>query len=341
MYSYSIIVPIYNAEKSLSRCIESIIQQEFVDFELVLVDDCSVDSSFSICEYFANRDYRIKLIHLEKNLGLLNAREVGFANSCGEYLCWVDADDYIGKARLKKINSIIEQTDVDMVITGWTLVNRFGRSRKINDSIEYGVYRGDVYERMKPQLLMFEKKRMNRMISPNIWSKVMKRSLFMLTSGKIDSELKIGEDAVRSYSALMAASSIAVIDDNSYFYIQHPGQMTRRYYRDYYEKACWIYDFIFDLVKSNLLCKYSIDESLRQNLCHVAAYGAISAYGSHATKKTRMQALETVKEDFVARGLDVGEYDFEFFLFRWILDALASGNMELLYFLAQLYCLFS
>ena len=92
----SIIVPIYNVEKYLPRCIESILAQTFTNFELILVNDGSEDDSGEVCDRYAKEDKRIKVIH-KKNGGVSSARNAGLKNSIGNYIGFVDPDDYIKK----------------------------------------------------------------------------------------------------------------------------------------------------------------------------------------------------------------------------------------------------
>ena len=91
---FSVIVPVYNVEKYLSECIDSILCQTFTDFELILVDDGSKDKSGEICDQYAQKDSRIKVIHKE-NGGLSDARNFGTAASNGKYIVYLDSDDYI------------------------------------------------------------------------------------------------------------------------------------------------------------------------------------------------------------------------------------------------------
>lgn len=93
MPKISIIVPVYNVEKYLEKCVRSILAQTFTDFELILVDDGSPDSSGAMCDQFAEQDQRVKVIHKE-NGGLSDARNAGIELATGEYLGFVDSDDY-------------------------------------------------------------------------------------------------------------------------------------------------------------------------------------------------------------------------------------------------------
>lgn len=90
----SVIVPVYNVEKYLSRCIDSVLMQTFTDFELLLVDDGSPDNSGMICDEYALKDVRVKVLHQE-NKGLSGARNAGIENSVGNYVVFIDSDDYV------------------------------------------------------------------------------------------------------------------------------------------------------------------------------------------------------------------------------------------------------
>jgi glycosyltransferase involved in cell wall biosynthesis len=95
----SVIIPVYNVEKYLSRCIESLLEQDFFDFELLLIDDGSLDNSGKICDEYAKKDYRIQ-VHHKKNGGVSSARNVGLYMAKGKWACFVDSDDWVNKSYL-------------------------------------------------------------------------------------------------------------------------------------------------------------------------------------------------------------------------------------------------
>lgn len=112
----SIIVPVYNAEIYLRRCIDSILAQSFGVWELLLIDDGSPDNSGAICDQFAQEDYRIKVFH-KPNGGVASAREVGMANAKGKYSIHVDPDDWIEVDMLQQLYNKITETDADIVVS--------------------------------------------------------------------------------------------------------------------------------------------------------------------------------------------------------------------------------
>ena len=111
----SIIIPVYNVELYLSKCIDSILAQSFIDWECILVDDGSKDKSGSICDNYALKDNRIKVIH-QNNSGVSVARQVGIDNVCGEYSIHVDPDDWIESNMLEELYNKAKSDDADMVI---------------------------------------------------------------------------------------------------------------------------------------------------------------------------------------------------------------------------------
>ena len=102
--AFSLIVPVYNVEKVLSRCLESIANQSFDDFECIMIDDGSTDQSGAICDDFAKRDERFRVIHSE-NRGVSAARNLGLANAAGDYICFVDSDDWIQPNYLREFHT--------------------------------------------------------------------------------------------------------------------------------------------------------------------------------------------------------------------------------------------
>ncbi len=126
MVRFSILVPVYNGEKYLKECIDSILNQTYKNFELIIVDDGSTDNSGVICDEYAEKDSRISVIHQE-NKGRYAARISCLNNVKGEYVFFVDADDYIASDCLEKINEQIENSSVDVVFFDYMKENNNGQ----------------------------------------------------------------------------------------------------------------------------------------------------------------------------------------------------------------------
>lgn len=134
MPKVSIIVPVYKVEKTLEQCVSSVLNQSYTDFELILVDDGSPDNSAQICDYFERKDDRIQVIHQE-NGGVSNARNRGVEASCGTYIYFLDADDYIEDNTIESAVSVMEYKNLDLVIFGST-IDVYDNNRLLESKID-------------------------------------------------------------------------------------------------------------------------------------------------------------------------------------------------------------
>ena len=207
------IVPVYNAEKYLNRCVESILNQTFKDFELILVDDGSKDSSGDICEKYARCDQRIKVIHQE-NKGQAAARNRGFANATGKWIAFVDADDMIQKQMLQYLyqaaNGMKTKLAVCKAAEGKTCPIDF----KMNQDYRCTVVKADENRLLQwctAEHIDFG----DKYVYWIVWGKLIHRSLleqFPFVEGKIY------EDNAIVFKWLYTASRIAVCNNVMYFY---------------------------------------------------------------------------------------------------------------------------
>ena len=209
----TIVVPVYNTEKWLNDCIDSILTQDFQDYELLLVDDGSTDSSGDICESFAASDKRIQVLHIE-NGGLGNARNVGIEHASGEYILFVDADDEISK---NCISSLLHK-EADLVIgstirTYKTRTERFGpECKKYYPYEEKTAFINDYI----PHFVYFD------------WShsKLFKLSVIKDNGIRYNPKRYIPEDKLFINEYLMYAKTFYVTDDIVYYYKQHDGSLS-------------------------------------------------------------------------------------------------------------------
>lgn len=123
---FSVIIPIYNVSKYLDKCINSVLKQTYQDYEIILVDDGSTDLSGEICDVYAKKDQRIKVIH-KKNGGLSDARNAGMGIACGDYYYFLDGDDYISERLLQITMNTIEEQQADMVVMNYTKLDEKGK----------------------------------------------------------------------------------------------------------------------------------------------------------------------------------------------------------------------
>ncbi len=132
---FSVIIPVYNVERYLKECIDSVLKQDYLNYEVILVDDGSTDSSGTICDLYAEKYKKVKVIH-KKNGGLSDARNAGLSMAQGEYIIFVDSDDWIELDALNNFDKCLENTEIakpDIVITRMTENYMSNNSEKTND----------------------------------------------------------------------------------------------------------------------------------------------------------------------------------------------------------------
>lgn len=208
----SIIVPVYNVEKYLMKCIESIQQQTEEKIEIILVDDGSIDKSGEICDEYAVKDSRIKIVHKE-NGGLSDARNCGLDVSIGEYVAFVDADDYVDKEYISKMKKEMLAKNCDIVQCGYKRVyqdgsmKNFGATAKISSGKDVQRY---FYEHGKSEPYVIA------------CNKLYRRSCFDTIRFPVG---RIHEDYATTYKIFYEASAISTIEDSLYYYVMRNGSI--------------------------------------------------------------------------------------------------------------------
>lgn len=215
---FSVIVPIYNKEKYLRKCIESILNQTYTDFELILVNDGSIDNSNKICDSYKNNDSRVKVIHTE-NHGASRARYTGIKNSNGKYILFVDADDWIKDNLLERCNNVINKyANIDIVAYG---MNVYYKNKitfhNYNNNMQGYFSREKLKKYLLPELFLIGDNEKNAVCYTSIFTKIFKKN-FLIKHYCKDYSIKIGEDFCLSYECLYNAESIYFIDEAYYVY---------------------------------------------------------------------------------------------------------------------------
>ncbi len=206
----SIIVPVYNTEKFLPECIESILRQTYKDFELILVDDGSTDSSLSICKRYQAADQRVKVITKE-NGGHMSAWILAVKECIGDFIGFVDSDDFIEPEMYQEMMAAQQQYNADVVMCGKTTFDRFS---EYTSSIKLKpVYTGkdmeELYRIVFPCL--------RNSISPARWNKLFKRDIFVDNMNRYCTKcVRTMEDRFIVYSVLLSTHTFATVDKPFY-----------------------------------------------------------------------------------------------------------------------------
>lgn len=250
----SIIVPVYNIRAFLEKCINSILAQTFTDFELILVDDGSTDGSGEICDIFAKKDSRIKVLHKE-NGGVLSARKSGIQSARGEYIGYVDGDDWIAPAMYEKMVFCMRKYECDLVMCEVEHENKPLplSSGSTSIAIEGGYYdRQRIQEKILP-IMIYSGEFYKFGIYPVMWNKLYRRDKLIKRLMAVDGNIKTGEDAACVYPYLLDCESLYLIKGVSlYHYRRSQNQMTSSYDNMYFERFKSLYRFFSesDIAKS-------------------------------------------------------------------------------------------
>lgn len=207
----SVVVPVYNVEKYLEHCVESIVKQTYLNIEVILVDDGSTDSSGKLCDSLANRDARIKVIH-KSNGGLSDARNRAIDEARGEYLYFVDSDDYIPLDSIEYLLKKLKDSDSDIAIGGMLTTSKLDES----------VIKKETYT-----LFLNNKEAVKELFYGSYYTtsasaKLYKASLF---NGIRYPYGKLNEDLFTTYKLLNRAEKVACSDKTVYYYYHRPGSI--------------------------------------------------------------------------------------------------------------------
>lgn len=207
----SVIVPVYNVESYLKKCIDSILGQSFKDFELILVDDGSTDASGLICESYKNEGSVI-VIH-QNNGGLSDARNTGIRQAKGQYISFVDSDDWIEKDMYSAMLQVAEDTDSDIVVCGHRVVTPSG-------AIEETVVLGNnfVLNNIEATRLILK----DDVMPSFAWNKIYRKKLFEDT---LFPKGRIYEDTATIYKYFNKSNKVVVINRVFYNYLRRPGSI--------------------------------------------------------------------------------------------------------------------
>lgn len=210
----SVIVPVYNVEDYLEKCLDSIINQTYKNLEIILIDDGSTDSSSRICDAYAERDGRIKVIH-RKNGGPSEARNDGIAAATGDYIMFVDSDDYMDTDTAQFLIDNAKKHDADISICGFRYADTDGNTREQDTAT---VNEGVVTAKEFWHFFYSDA----RIFYVTIWAKLFRRSLWhdlYFPTGKLH------EDEFVTHSLVANSKRIAISKKPMYYYVQRGGSI--------------------------------------------------------------------------------------------------------------------
>ncbi len=238
MPKVSIVIPVYNMQKYLDKCMQSILAQTLTDIEILLVDDGSTDKSPMLCDEYAKKDQRVRVIH-KPNGGLTSAWKCGSKEASGDYIGYVDGDDYIEKDMYERLYERAASTDADIVCCGLTHLYEEDSSRRWTEQMELGtdsLKKEDLKTVLYPTLIN-DGSFMGRRLQPNRVTKIVKAGLVKKNLDQCSDEVSIGEDYQFSLCMFLDAGRVEIIRDYfPYCYYMNGASMTMRHDKKYPDK---------------------------------------------------------------------------------------------------------
>ena len=284
----SIILPVYNAQNHLARCVGSICAQTYRNIEIIILNDGSKDQSLPVCEEFRQKDPRILLVD-KANSGVSDTRNLGLKLASGKYVEFVDSDDYLDPDFTERLVAAAEENEADFVIAPYKMVIPAGASKpeqvldKIQDELgvmsvarppevrEYGFLPAGVYDKDTFSLRLMDKPA--SYFYSVLWNKLYRRDILTGNDIQFVSEMRWAEDLVFNLRYIQYAERFVAIDKPGYYYVQNPQSICHtqinaativqnklqvfRYYKDLYtrlgiyeEVRPQLYKFLVDIAES-------------------------------------------------------------------------------------------
>lgn len=247
MQLLSVVVPVYNSEETIERCIKSIIRQTYDKLEIMIVDDGSTDQSYEISKRLADNDTRIKVLKRE-HLGVMPARKAGVSQASGEYIAFVDSDDWIEDTYFEYMMEDIE--GIDVVITEHYVVEQNERQKDdiFQRHIEEGVYSGNGMKEV-----------LQKAVSPNgidccLWNRVCRTSFVKSSVNRIPDAVYLMEDYAISVQVLLMADKVRICTKGGggYHYHINNGSLVHSTHKDYLYNLHLIYTCMAEILESHV-----------------------------------------------------------------------------------------
>ena len=284
MSEISIIVPVYNVEKYLENCIESILNQTFKDFELILVDDGSTDNSGKICDIYEKKDSRIKVIH-KNNEGLSSARNTGLDIACGKYVGFVDSDDSIHPKMYEVLYNLIEKYKSDISCCNYKytydISNQNHEELNLNEVIEMSNI--EAIEKL------YDKDLGVRLVVA--WNKLYHKHLFDNIRYKVG---RLHEDEFMAHRILYNSKKITYVDNELYYYLQREGSIMSK--KSYKRKV----DTLLSKSDRMRFCNKVGLTSMSDNICKTYEFEFFNLYKQLLNEGSEnAEFLKEIRRDFI------------------------------------------
>lgn len=238
----SVVIPVYNTEKYLSRCLDSILKQSMQDFEIIIINDQTPDNAMQIAAEFAKKDSRIQIFENSQNMGLMWTRREGYRRAVGEYIVFCDSDDFLPSEALKIMYDTSRDNNSDIVIGSYTYVSIYGKEK----IFKVGEQRTLSQEKLYKALL-------TDVIPHCLWAKMYHRRLFDGFDYETFKYHTNGEDMILLYQLAQNVQKVDILDESVYYYCQNLQSSTHKKFSKkqidiVVESINWLYGFMKDKI---------------------------------------------------------------------------------------------
>lgn len=292
MVKISIIIPVYNVENYIERCIDSVLNQTISDFEVIIINDGSTDKSGQICDEYMKKDKRIKVYHIE-NSGASRARNIGIKKSNGKYIAFIDSDDYIKENMYENLVNIADKENLDVVICNYNTVDKIGNiigEPRHSIPCDVVLQKKGIYNH-----ILKEYYGGNIVGVYSLWNKLFNREIIINNNILINEELYMGEDLWFNFDVYLNANKIKAIEDVYYYYeLENPNSIMKMNKPDLVDS--WIYTLEKLLNINDELFNFDIDYNkfYRQFITNVSYYIIKVLNSNDYTKKQKSEIINKI-----------------------------------------------
>lgn len=293
-FEYSVIIPVYNAEKTLCRCIDSIIDENRKNIEIILVNDGSTDSSLFICKQYSQKYDNIVTVDKE-NGGVSSARNIGIQAARGEYILFLDSDDYVSDNYFDVLNSIYTDSSPDLVIFGAQAVG--GAEQKCQT--------GCFFENSPDGIAMRIAQAMQEHNFSSVCNKAFKKNIILSCNITFDDKLAIGEDQLFLFEYAMNIASIKSVNDIIYnFDTSDKGSLSRKYRKYLIDQLMTVDRKMYSAYHASCY-KSKLYESVLSWAFYRSAYSCFNELTKvYLTKKQRLAEIKRICTIFNSESVD-------------------------------------
>lgn len=270
----SVIVPVYKTEKYLRRCIDSILEQTFNDFEIILVDDGSPDGCPAICDEYTKKDDRIRVIHKE-NGGLSSARNEGMKVAEGKYIMFCDSDDKVDSKWCETFLVEANNNPDAWIVSDVWKIKQDGKHEKFNNEIDH-ISKSNYFEIYKMGL------------SAYVWNKIYRKDKIQELNLVFDESCYFAEDVEFNVKYCMGCDSVIFIPKPLYFYYDTPGSIMKKFYPNWLELHLPLFYKRLPLISDKNIGEY----------CDIWLYHFINMFDSVFDKRNTMGFIQKMKYNY-------------------------------------------